>query len=64
MICACPCDGTICRRKRMHIFTSAGGDISKIMTPPLYMYMFECLPCMQVGLLLPLSVKGFVWGVL
>ena len=27
-------------------------------------HMFVCVPCVQVGLLLPLSVTGFVWGVL
>ena len=30
----------------------------------MHIYMFVCVPCVQVGLLLPLSVTGFVWGVL
>ena len=36
----------------MHIYVS--GDIC----------VCVCVPCVQVGLLLPLSVTGFVWGVL
>jgi len=32
------------------------------MPPPIY--MFVCVCTVQVGLLLPLSVTGFVWGVL
>ena len=30
----------------------------------MHIYMFVCVSCVQVGLLLPLSVTGFVWGVL
>ena len=57
--CLCAC---LCAYMHVHVMVNAISLTHAYICPRLYICL--CVCTVQVGLLLPLSVTGFVWGVL